>query len=53
MGVYAIERLIEGVANVCVGISNGKIVHYSFDEAFALPRKKHEELFALISMVNR
>jgi 6-phosphofructokinase 1 len=53
MGVYAIEILVKGIANVCVGISNGKIVHYSFDEAFALPRKKHEELFSLISMVNR
>ncbi|MFA5421236.1 MAG: 6-phosphofructokinase [Bacilli bacterium] len=53
MGVYAIELLVNGIRNVCVGISNGKIVHYTFDEAFALPRKNHDDVYRLISMVNR
>ncbi len=53
MGVYAIEILVNGIRNVCVGISGEKIVHYTFDEAFALPRKNHDDIYRLISMVNR
>lgn len=53
MGVYAIEIIVNGIRNVVVGIVNNKIVHYTFDEAFALPRKNQDDLFRLISMVNR
>ena len=53
MGVYAIEIIVKGIRNVVVGISGNDIVHYTFDEAFALPRKNHDDLYRLISMVNR
>jgi len=53
MGVYAIEILLAGKQGVCVGIVDGKLVNYPFDEAFALPRKTHDELYDLISTVNR
>ena len=53
MGVYAIEIIVSGVRNVVVGVVNGKIVHYTFDEAFALPRKDQDDIYRLISMVNR
>jgi 6-phosphofructokinase 1 len=33
----SIEIIVSGVRNVVVGVVNGKIVHYTFDEAFALP----------------
>jgi 6-phosphofructokinase 1 len=53
MGVYAIDILMAGAKNVCIGIVNDKLTYFPFEEAFALPRKQHDEIYKLIAMVNR
>ncbi len=52
-GVHAIEALLDGESGICIGIINGKFVHYDILEALDLPKNKHIELMKMIDLVNR
>lgn len=53
LGVYAIGLLKEGIYNAVVGLKDNKLVHYSFEEAFSMPKKQYDQLYRLINIVNR
>lgn len=47
LGAYAVELLVQGLGGRCVGIRNGKLVHYDIDEALKMERVFREDLYLL------
>ena len=51
MGVYAVERLLEGKGGLCIGLKGNKIVDFDIMEALALKNDKHEELIRIADLL--
>ena len=47
MGVFAVNKLVEGKGGICVGLHQNKLVTYEIEEALSMVNDKNENIFAL------